>query len=165
VPNLRQKVWKEEEEERRSKMSDVNKVFVLGNLGRDPDLKFTDGGKAVARLSVATTRRWTNRESGETVEETEWHRVSVWGKQAEMCDKFLSKGNKVHVEGRLRTSSWDDKETGKKKYSTEIVAENISFLTTDRQSDSASPSRQSPPPQRQPKQKVAEDIDDDDIPF
>jgi len=152
-------------------MSDVNKVFVLGNLGRDPEYKFTDGGKPVARLSVATTRRWTNRESGETVEETEWHRVTVWGKQAEMCDKFLSKGNKVHVEGRLRTSSWE--KDGEKRYSTEIVAESISFLSMDRErqgestrrnADHGSSRQDSGPPQIQRKEP-AEDIDDDDIPF
>jgi len=151
-------------------MSHVNKVFVLGNLGRDPELRYTEGGKPVARLSVATTRRWTNRESGETVEETEWHRVSVWGKQAEMCDKFLSKGNKVHVEGRLRTSSWDDKETGKKRYSTEVVAENVAFLTMDQhqsggggyQAQPSGPAQaNSTPPQETP----AQEADDDDIPF
>lgn len=153
-------------------MSDVNKVFVLGNLGRDPELKYTEGGKAICRMTVATTRRWSNRESGETVEETEWHRISVWGKQAEMCDKFLSKGNKIHVEGRLRTSSWEDRETKKKMYSTEVVAEHVSFLNTDRgrggggsqsQSDAAPQEQSQPTQQSQPPSGEVED--DDDIPF
>lgn len=153
-------------------MSDVNKVFVLGNLGRDPELKYTEAGKALCRLAIATTRRWSNRESGETIEETEWHRVTVWGPSAEMCDKFLSKGDKVHIEGRLRTHSWEDKESKKKMYSTEIVAENVNFVNTkNRGGDSGSSQNQGgQPPQQQysqPPQSAPQgsDIDDDDIPF
>jgi single-strand DNA-binding protein len=157
-------------------MSDVNKVFVLGNLGRDPEYKYTDGGKPVARLAVATTRRWTNKESGETVEETEWHRISVWGKQADVCDKYVSKGDKVHIEGRLRTSSWEEKDTGKKKYSTEIVAENICLLPSDKnrskrehesggREDHRGARPANPPKNNGPRTEPADDIDDDDIPF
>jgi len=108
-------------------MAGVNKAIIVGNLGRDPELKYLENGTAICRLSVATTRRWTNND-GETVEETEWHRVSVWGKQAESCEKFLSKGRQVYVEGRLRTSKYKDKEDGSDKYSTEIVAETVQFL-------------------------------------
>lgn len=105
----------------------VNKVILIGNLGRDPELRYTQGGGPVASLSVATTRKWKNKQSNELVEETEWHRVSVFGQQAEHCNNYLSKGRMVYVEGRLRTRSYDDKD-GIKRYSTEIVADNVVFL-------------------------------------
>ena len=104
----------------------VNKVIILGNLGRDPDLRYTQGGSAVASLSVATTRKWTDKGSGERKEETEWHRVSVFGKSAEHCGNYLTKGRQVYVEGRLRTRSYD--KDGQKHYTTEIVADTVQFL-------------------------------------
>lgn len=104
----------------------VNKVILIGNLGRDPELRYTQGGSAVAQLSVATTRTYTNR-NNERVDETEWHRVVVWGKQAEFCNQYLTKGRQVYVEGRLQTRSWDDKD-GNKRYSTEVVADTVQFL-------------------------------------
>jgi len=109
-------------------MASVNKVIVVGNLGADPDLTETKGGQKVCRLSVATTRKWINKTSGESSEETEWHRISVWGKQAESCNKFLAKGRQVYVEGRLRTSKFrkDGEET--ERFSTEIIAEVVQFL-------------------------------------
>lgn len=107
-------------------MSGVNKVIVIGNLGSDPDLKHTQGGTPVCRLSVATTRTWNNQQTNERQQETEWHRITVWGKQAENCEKYLSKGRQVYVEGRLRTSSYD--KDGVKHYSTEIVADQVQFL-------------------------------------
>jgi single-strand DNA-binding protein len=106
-------------------MAGVNKVILVGNLGRDPELRYTQAGNPVAQLNIATTRRYTNKQN-ETVEETEWHRVSVWGKQAEHCQKFLSKGRQVYVEGRLQTSSYE--QDGIKKYSTEVVAQTVQFL-------------------------------------
>ncbi|MCA9684626.1 MAG: single-stranded DNA-binding protein [Myxococcales bacterium] len=108
-------------------MAGINKVILVGNLGRDPELRYTQGGTAVANLSVATTRRWRNKQTNEMVEETEWHRVSVWGQTAEHCNNYLSKGRQVYVEGRLRTRSYDDKD-GNKRYSTEIVADVVQFL-------------------------------------
>ncbi|EDM80168.1 single-strand binding protein [Plesiocystis pacifica SIR-1] len=108
-------------------MAGINKVILVGNLGRDPELRYTQGGTAVARLSVATTRRWRNKQSNEMVEETEWHRVTVWGQTAEHCNNYLSKGRQVYVEGRLQTRSYDDKE-GIKRYSTEIIADTVQFL-------------------------------------
>jgi single-strand DNA-binding protein len=105
----------------------VNKVILIGNLGRDPELRYTQGGGPVASLSVATTRKWRNKQSNELVEETEWHRVSVFGQQAEHCNNYLSKGRMVYVEGRLRTRSYDDKD-GVKRYSTEVVADTVQFL-------------------------------------
>lgn len=107
-------------------MAGVNKVIVIGNLGADPELKQTQGGTPVCRLSVATTRTWKNNQTNERQQETEWHRVTVWGKTAEHCEKYLSKGRQVYVEGRLRTSSYE--KDGQKHYSTEIVAEQVQFL-------------------------------------
>jgi single-strand DNA-binding protein len=105
----------------------VNKVILIGNLGRDPELRYTQSGSPVASLSVATTRKWRNKQTNEMVEETEWHRVSVFGQSAEHCNNYLSKGRQVYVEGRLKTRSYDDKD-GVKKYSTEIIADIVQFL-------------------------------------
>ena len=107
-------------------MAGINKVIIIGNLGRDPELRFTQGGQAVAKLAIATTRKWTNKQTQQTQEETEWHRVTVWGKTAEHCNSYLAKGRQVYVEGRLRTSSYE--QDGVKKYSTEIIAETVQFL-------------------------------------
>src|SRR5690606_25745778 len=105
----------------------VNKVILIGNLGRDPELRYMQNGNPVASLNVATTRKWRNKQTNEMVEETEWHRVSVFGASAEHCNNYLSKGRQVYVEGRLRTRSYDDKD-GVKKYSTEIIADVVQFL-------------------------------------
>jgi single-strand DNA-binding protein len=108
-------------------MAGVNKVILIGNLGRDPELRYTPGGTAVATLNLATTRSYTKQGSNERVEETEWHKVTVWGKQAEFCNQYLSKGRQCYVEGRLQTRSYEDKD-GKKCYATEVVAETVQFL-------------------------------------
>ncbi|TPV96632.1 MAG: single-stranded DNA-binding protein [Myxococcales bacterium FL481] len=108
-------------------MAGVNKVILIGNLGRDPELRYTQGGTPVCRLNIATTRRYQNRQTNEMVEETEWHRVTVWSKAAEHCNNYLSKGRQVYIEGRLRTSSYEDKD-GVKKYSTEVIADTVQFL-------------------------------------
>ncbi len=107
-------------------MSGVNKVILVGRLGTDPEVKTVSGGNTVARLSVATSENWTDRD-GQRQERTEWHRVVVWGKLAELCGKYLSKGRQVYLEGRLQTRSWEDQQ-GQKKYTTEIVASTIQFL-------------------------------------
>jgi single-strand DNA-binding protein len=107
-------------------MSGVNKVILLGNLGANPEMRFTQGGQAVANLRLATTERWTDK-SGQKQEATEWHRVVVWGKQAEIVGQYLTKGRQIFVEGAIRTRQWQDKE-GQKRYSTEIVARNIQML-------------------------------------
>lgn len=108
-------------------MAGINKVILIGNLGRDPELRYTQSGSAVANLSVATTRAYTNSRTNERVEETEWHRVVVWGKQAEHCNQYLAKGRQVYVEGRLQTRNYEDKD-GIKRYSTEVVADTVQFL-------------------------------------
>ena len=107
-------------------MAGVNKVIVVGRLGADPEVKTVSGGQNVARLSVATSENWTDRE-GQKQERTEWHRVVVWGKLAELCGKYLTKGRQVYLEGRLQTRSWEDQQ-GQKRYTTEIVANTNQFL-------------------------------------
>src|SRR5689334_8333472 len=106
-------------------MSGVNRATILGFLGRDPELKYLRSGTPVCKLNIATSRRWKD-DRGNDVEVTEWHRVSVWGKTAENCNKYLEKGRQVFVEGRLRTSSYD--KDGQKHYTTEIVADNVTFI-------------------------------------
>ena len=104
----------------------LNKVFIIGNLGKDPEVRFTSNGKAVAKFSVATSERWTDQD-GNKQERTEWHNVVVWGKQAETCGQYLSKGRQVFIEGSVRSRQYDDKD-GNKKYITEIVARDVRFL-------------------------------------
>lgn len=104
----------------------VNKVIVLGRLGQEPELKYTPSGAAVCNFSVATTENWVDR-NGQKQDRTEWHRVVVWGKLAELCNQYLAKGRQVFIEGNLQTRSWEDK-TGGKRYTTEINARNVQFL-------------------------------------
>ena len=106
----------------------VNKVILVGNLGADPEVRHTQDGTTIVNLRVATSEQWRDRASGERRERTEWHRVVVWSKQAENCAKYLAKGRSVLGEGRLQTRSWDDKNSGEKKYMTEIVANSVQFL-------------------------------------
>lgn len=107
-------------------MIGVNKVTLLGNLGADPETKKTAGGQSITLFNLATSNAWTNRE-GQRQEHTEWHRIVVWGKLAETCAEYLSKGRKVYVEGRLQTRSWED-DKNQKRYTTEIVASQVLFL-------------------------------------
>ncbi len=107
-------------------MSGVNKVIIMGRLGQDPEMKTVGQNQTVTRLSVATSETWLK--DGQKQERTEWHRVVVWGKQAENCGKYLSKGRQVFIEGKLQTRSWEDGTSGQKKYSTEIVANNVQFI-------------------------------------
>jgi single-strand DNA-binding protein len=104
----------------------VNKVILIGNLGKDPEVRFTPSGAAVANFNIATNESWTDK-SGQKQERTEWHRIVVWGKLAELCGEYLKKGRQCYVEGRLQTREWTDKE-GKKNYTTEIVAQTVQFL-------------------------------------
>lgn len=116
-------------------MAGVNKVIVLGRLGQDPEMKAVGQGATVTRLSVATSENWVDK-SGQKQERTEWHRVVVWGKLAEICGKYLSKGRQVYVEGKLQTRSWED--NGQKKYSTEIVASTVQFLGSNAEAGASS---------------------------
>ncbi len=107
-------------------MGSVNKVILVGNLGADPELKYTPSNRPVCNLSVATNEVWKDK-AGQKQERVEWHRVNVWGDQAEHCSKYLAKGRMVYVEGRIQTRKWQDKE-GKDRYSTEVVADRVVFL-------------------------------------
>jgi single-strand DNA-binding protein len=104
----------------------LNKVMLIGNLGKDPELRFTPSGRAVARFPLATSEQWTDQ-SGQRQDRTEWHNVVVWGKQAESCGQYLAKGRQVFVEGSVRSRQYDDKE-GQKRYITEIIAQRVQFL-------------------------------------
>ena len=106
----------------------VNKVTLLGRLGKDPEIKYLPNGTAVANFSIATTLAWQDQSTKETKEQTEWHRLVAWRNIAETASKFLHKGSQVFIEGRLQTRSWDDKETGKKCYTTEVVVENLVLI-------------------------------------
>jgi single-strand DNA-binding protein len=107
-------------------MGSVNKVILVGNLGRDAELRYTPGGAAVATLNMATTEVW-NDKGGQRQEKTEWHRVVLWGKQAESLSEYLTKGKQIYIEGRLQTRQWDDKD-GNKRYTTEIRADRVTLL-------------------------------------
>jgi single-strand DNA-binding protein len=106
-------------------MGSVNKVILLGNLGQDPDLRMTQGGQQVCTLNIATSESWVK--DGKREEKTEWHRVVLWARQAELAGKYLKKGRRVFIEGRLQTRSWDDKD-GNKRYTTEIVGTQLVFV-------------------------------------
>ena len=108
-------------------MASINKVILIGNLGRDPEVRYTPSGAAVCNVSVATTRNWKDKSSGDKVEETEWHRVVFYDRLAEIAGEYLKKGRPVYVEGRLKTRKWQDKD-GKDNYTTEIVAEQMQLL-------------------------------------
>lgn len=105
----------------------VNKVILIGNLGRDPEVRSTPSGQPVASFTLATSRRWRDK-SGQKQEQTEWHSIVVWGKQAEIAGQYLTKGKQVYIEGRLQTRSWDDRTSGEKKYKTEIVCDTFQML-------------------------------------
>lgn len=106
--------------------SGINKVILIGNLGAPPELRYTPGGQAVANFRIATNEKWTDK-GGQSQERTEWHRIVVWGKLAELCNQYLVKGRQVYVEGRLQTREWMDKENHK-NYTTEVVAQQVTFL-------------------------------------
>jgi single-strand DNA-binding protein len=107
-------------------MAGVNKVILIGNLGRDPELRYTQSGQAVVNFSLATSENWTDK-TGERAERTEWHRIVAWGRTGELCAQYLSKGRTVYVEGRLQTRDWEDRE-GNKRSTTEVNAQTVQFL-------------------------------------
>jgi single-strand DNA-binding protein len=144
----------------------VNKVILIGNVGNDPDMRYTANGGAVCNLSVATTDSWRDKQSGENQERTEWHRVVMFGKLGEIAGEYLRKGSKVYIEGRLQTRKWQDK-SGQDRYTTEIVANDMQMLDSkgggSASFDSAPASK--PAAQQQPAAAPPADDFDDDIPF
>jgi single-strand DNA-binding protein len=157
-------------------MASVNKVIIIGNLGRDPEVRYTPSGAAVCNVSVATTRTWKNKESGDKQEETEWHRVVFYDRLAEIAGEYLKKGRSVYVEGRLKTRKWQDKE-GKDNYTTEIIAEEMKMLGSregmgggggsgdDHPEGRSAPAPRAPAAKPASKSATGFDDMDDDIPF
>ncbi len=146
-------------------MASLNRVMVMGNLGDDPEVRTTPGGQSVATLRLATNEQWTDK-NGQKQERTEWHRVIVWGKQAEHCREYLSKGRGVFVEGRIQTREWTDKE-GHKKYTTEIIAQRVLFLGGGRSEGGGQRRESAPPPPSDThfESSGPPPTGDDDIPF
>ena len=160
----------------------LNKVMLIGNVGADPEIRYLEGSNAqnsskVASIRLATTERYRDRASGELKEITEWHRISAWGGNADVAEKYIRKGTQLYVEGRLRTRSWTDKDNNP-RYSTEILADTIQLLgrKSDNPASQASPlqpgqnpvpqpSPAAPQPAPQPKPVVPDEGDDDDLPF
>jgi single-strand DNA-binding protein len=141
-------------------MGSVNKVILVGNLGRDAELRYTPGGAAIATINMATTEVW-NDKAGQKQEKTEWHRVILWGKSAESLAEYLTKGKQIYVEGKLQTRQWDDKD-GNKRYTTEVRGDRVVLLGGGRGAPSE---RSESVPGHSPSPDVAEPITDDDIPF
>ena len=147
----------------------VNKAILIGRLGRDPELRYTPGGRAVASFSLATTERWTGQD-GQKNESTTWHNIVAWGRQAEVMKEYLAKGRQVYIEGRIDNRSYEDKE-GNKRYISEVVVQNFQFLESRGDSGGGGGSASSydsaaggPPPDLPP-ERSAGGSDDDDLPF
>jgi single-strand DNA-binding protein len=160
-------------------MASVNKVILIGNLGRDPEVRYAPSGSAICNVTIATSRQWKSKDSGERQEETEWHRVVFYDRLAEIAGEYLKKGRPVYVEGRLKTRKWTDKD-GAEKYTTEIIAEQMQLLggregdamgegREGRESRDERPARSAPPrapaPKPAPKASTGFDDMDDDVPF
>ncbi|RMH44437.1 MAG: single-stranded DNA-binding protein [Gammaproteobacteria bacterium] len=150
----------------------VNKVILIGNLGRDPEVRYMPNGTAVANITVATSETWKDRQTGEPMERTEWHRVVLYRRLAEIAGEYLRKGSKIYIEGRLQTRKWQD-QSGQDRYTTEIVADELQMLDSRSgggaasYETSAAPSSQ-PAASRapaQPEPPAEPSFDDDDIPF
>jgi single-strand DNA-binding protein len=142
-------------------MAGINKVILIGRLGRDPEVRYTPDGAAVANFSIATSDEWTDKASGERKERTEWHRIVAWRKLGEICGEYLSKGRQVYVEGKLQTRSWE--KDGVTRYSTEIVASDVQFLGARDSADTYRPPE--PSQSREYSEPPVADTEDDDIPF
>lgn len=155
-------------------MASVNKVILVGNLGRDPEVRYSPDGAAICNLSIATTSQWKDKSSGERREETEWHRVVLYNRLAEVAGEYLKKGRQVYIEGRLKTRKWQDKDTGADRYSTEVVGDQMQMLGGrggesggDEQSSSAPATQRNARPAPQQPQTAGSSLADmdDDIPF
>ncbi len=140
-------------------MASINKVILIGNLGRDPEIRYTASGTAVANFTIATTDNWTNKD-GTKEARTEWHRIVAWGRLGEICGEYLSKGKSVYIEGRIQTREWEDKE-GNKRQTTEIVAYQMQMLGGKGYTESISEA----PPSSSANNTTKTEIEQDDIPF
>lgn len=146
-------------------MSGLNKVMLIGRLGKDPEIRYTTAGVAIANFTIATSEEWKDKESGDKKERTEWHRIAAFGKLGEICGEYLSKGKQIYVEGRIQTRAWDDKD-GNKRYTTEIIASDVQFLD---KKDSGNSSKRdfnnNDTADRDIPGPIHHDAKDDDIPF
>ena len=145
--------------------SGINKVILVGNLGQDPEVKYTAGGDAVTTLSLATSDSWKDKDTGENQERTEWHRVVLWRRLAEIAGEYLKKGSKVYIEGQLQTRKWEQE--GQTRYTTEIVGRDMQFLDPkgSSENDGRSIERQESETKEKPSEIPSSEIDDEDIPF
>lgn len=151
-------------------MASVNKVILVGNLGRDPEVRYSPDGAAICNVSLATTSQWKDKASGERREETEWHRVVFYNRLAEIAGEYLKKGRSIYIEGRIKTRKWADKETGQDRYSTEIIADQLQMLggRDDDGGQREAPQRSQQAQRERPaRQKAPANLDDldDSIPF
>ena len=140
-------------------MAGVNKVILLGNLGKDPEVRHLDNGVAVANFSLATTESYTNKQ-GDRVNQTEWHNIVLWRGLADIAEKYLKKGNSVYIEGKISTRKWEDKE-GNSRYSTDIIADKMTMLGSKQGNTSSTPNQDSETPSLEP----LEESGNDDLPF
>jgi single-strand DNA-binding protein len=145
-------------------MAGVNKVIIIGRLGQDPEVRYTPNGQAVANFTVATSENWTDKTSGNKQERTEWHRIVVWGRLAELCKDYLKKGRQVYIDGRLQTRNWDDRD-GKKRYITEIVANTIQFLGSSSERSDSDTTTDTGVEYVPPFDTNVSHVSDDEIPF
>jgi len=159
----------------------INKVIIVGNLGNDPEVRFTPNGSAVTKISIATSESWKDKNSGQTKDKTEWHNVVFFGKLAEIAGEYLKKGSQVYIEGKLKTDKYQDKASGQDRYSTNIVVDSFSGVlqmlsskdghsqakTQQNTSQGEQPSRVNPPQrtQKKPQQNDFNDDFNDDLPF
>ncbi len=155
-------------------MASVNKAIIVGNLGADPEQRYTQNNTPVTTFRIATTDQWTDKQSGQRQERTEWHRIVAWGRLAEICGQYLRKGKQVYVEGRLQTREWEDQQ-GQKRYTTEIVAQTMQML--GRAGEGEGGGQGGGQPQQRPQAQQAPQSDpfpeapqampgeDDDLPF
>jgi len=138
-------------------VSDLNRVMLIGRLGADPETRYTQSGKAVTNIRIATSDKWKDKQTGEKKEKTEWHSIIVFEKLGEIIAEYTRKGSQIYVEGKLQTRKWQDKE-GKDRYTTEVIAQSVQLLTKPEQRPAAQPAQQRPAP-------VDDGGFDDNIPF
>jgi len=143
-------------------MAGINKAILLGRLGKDPEIRYTAEGTAVANFTIATSDEWKDKTTGEKKERTEWHRVVAWGKLGELCGEYLSKGRQVFVEGRIQTREWEDRD-GNKRYTTEIVASDVQFIGSRESVERTRAPFEPPAPDRS--DPSFPETQNDDIPF
>ena len=143
----------------------VNKVILIGNMGRDPEVRYTPNGLAVANITIATSEVWKDKQSGENQERTEWHRVVLYGRLGEIAGEYLRKGSKIYIEGRLQTRKWQDKNTGQDRYTTEVIADSLQMLDSKGSSSNHADSAPAAKSDVEAAQPEPVDSFDDDIPF